>query len=184
MAQVYPATASRRVLSASTLKGDKVVNHQGEAGNYMRPAQIVENRLVITQPQNNGNQESKRHGYGIKKQQEQRARWNSLCTNPNHSWRLFFLLACGILLLVKVIQALGQLPRPLHSTASCSAPSSPANQRRIQTSMSCPTLTVTRFWLPTYTAIREHSLWARLPPQGRNPYPPARWIVSYRKYMI
>ena len=30
MAQVYPATASRRVLSASTLKGDKVVNHQGE----------------------------------------------------------------------------------------------------------------------------------------------------------
>ncbi|HEV3279466.1 MAG TPA: PRC-barrel domain-containing protein [Terriglobia bacterium] len=30
MAQVYPATASRRVLSASTLKGDKVVNLQGE----------------------------------------------------------------------------------------------------------------------------------------------------------
>lgn len=30
MAHVYPTTAARRVLSASTLKGDKVVNHQGE----------------------------------------------------------------------------------------------------------------------------------------------------------
>jgi sporulation protein YlmC with PRC-barrel domain len=30
MAQVYPTVASRRVLSASTLKGDKVVNLQGE----------------------------------------------------------------------------------------------------------------------------------------------------------
>lgn len=30
MARVYSTTAARRVLAASTLKGDKVVNHQGE----------------------------------------------------------------------------------------------------------------------------------------------------------
>ena len=30
MARVYPTTAARRVLAASTLKGDSVVNHQGE----------------------------------------------------------------------------------------------------------------------------------------------------------
>lgn len=30
MAKVYPTATARRVLSASTLKGDKVVNNQGE----------------------------------------------------------------------------------------------------------------------------------------------------------